>query len=80
MMIFSEDTEIAKSIPARIASYFVSLLYAGKPNRMACSILSPDQGFKCQTNTSSCLSGSAIHIKDPSISVTRVRILLRDFG
>ena len=41
VMIFSEDTEIAKSIPARIASYFVSLLDAGMPNRMACSILSP---------------------------------------
>ena len=41
MMIFSKDTEIAKSIPARIASYFVSLLDAGKPNCMACSILYP---------------------------------------
>ena len=41
MMIFSEDTEIARSIPARIASYSVSLLDAGKPNRIACSILSP---------------------------------------
>ena len=41
MMIFSEDTEIAKSIPVKIASYFVSLLDAGTPNCMACSILSP---------------------------------------
>ena len=41
MMIFSKDTNVARSIPARIASYSVSLLDARKSNRMACSILSP---------------------------------------
>ena len=40
MMIFSQDTEIVKSIPAKIASYSVSLLDARKLNRMAYSILS----------------------------------------
>ena len=40
MMIFSQDTEIAKSIPAKIASYSFSLLDARKLNRMAYSILS----------------------------------------
>ena len=34
MMFFSKDTEIARSIPARIASYFVSLLDAKNPNSM----------------------------------------------
>ena len=39
MMIFSEDTDIARLILARIASYSVSLLDAGKSSHMACSIL-----------------------------------------
>ena len=41
MMIFSEDTEIARSIPARIASYSASLLDVRKSNRIAYSIISP---------------------------------------
>ena len=41
MIIFCEDTEIVRSILARIASYSASLLDAGKSNRIACSILSP---------------------------------------
>ena len=41
MMLFFEDTDVARSIPARIASYSVSLLDAGKSNPMACSIHSP---------------------------------------
>ena len=40
MMRFSEDTDSARSTQARIASYSVSLLDAGKSSRMACSILS----------------------------------------
>ena len=39
MMIFSEDTEIARSIMAKIALYSVSLLDAGKPSCMASYIL-----------------------------------------
>ena len=35
MMIFSEDTEIARSIPAKISSYSVSLLDAEKSNHIA---------------------------------------------
>ena len=37
MMIFSEDTEIARSIPARIASYSASLLDARKSNSILSS-------------------------------------------
>ena len=40
MMSFSEDTDFARSILARIASYSVSLLDAGKSSHMACSIIS----------------------------------------
>ena len=39
MMIFSKDMEFARSIMAKIASYSVSLLDAGKPSRMASYIL-----------------------------------------
>ena len=39
MMIFSEDTDVVRSISARIASYSVSLLETGKSSRMECSIL-----------------------------------------
>ena len=48
MMSFSEDTDFARSTPARIASYLVSLLYAGKSSRMACSILSPVGALNCK--------------------------------
>ena len=41
MMVFSKDTEIVRSIPARITSYSASLLDARKSNRIACSILFP---------------------------------------
>ena len=40
MIIFSEDTEIARSILAMIASYLASLLEAGKSKCMACFIIS----------------------------------------
>ena len=48
MIIFYEDTDIARSIPARIASYSASLLDTGKSNRIACSILSPVRAFSCR--------------------------------
>ena len=41
MTIFSEDTEITRSVLAMIASYLASLLEAGKAKRMASSIISP---------------------------------------
>ena len=47
MMIFSEDTEIARSSPAMIASYSVSLLEAGKFRRMAYSMTSPVGALSC---------------------------------
>ena len=49
MMNFSKDTEIARSIPARISSYSTSLLDAGKSNRVAYSILSPVGALSCKT-------------------------------
>ena len=48
MMIFFEDTEIARSIPVRIASYSTSLLDMGKFNRIACFILSPVRALSCK--------------------------------
>ena len=44
----SADIAAANSIPARMASYSDSLLEALKPNRMACSILSPLGDFSCR--------------------------------
>ena len=41
MMIFFEDTEIARSMPVRITSYSASLLDAGKSNHIVISISSP---------------------------------------
>ena len=41
MIIFFEDMEITRYIPARIASYSLSLLDTRKSKRNACFILSP---------------------------------------
>ena len=48
MMIFFEDMEIARSIPARIASYSASLLDVGKSNRIFYSILSSVGALSCK--------------------------------
>ena len=48
MMIFSEDTEIARSLPVRIASYSTSMLDAGKSNRIAYFILFPVGALSCR--------------------------------
>ena len=48
MMIFSEDKEIARSIPVKIASYSASLLDPRKSNCIACSILSPVGALSCK--------------------------------
>ena len=53
MMIFSEDMKIARSIPARIASYSTLLLDAGKSNHIACSILSPIGALSCKLTPAS---------------------------
>ena len=50
MIIFSEDMEIARSIPAMIASYSASLLEARKSKRMACSIISLVGALSCSPN------------------------------
>ena len=48
MMIFSEDTDVVRSISAMIASYSASLLDVGKSSHMACSILSPVGALSCK--------------------------------
>ena len=48
MKIFSEDTDVARLIPARISSYLVSLLDAEKSSRMACSIISHVGALGCK--------------------------------
>ena len=48
MIIFSEDTDIPRSILARIASYSASLLDTGKSNLIAYSILSSVRAFSCR--------------------------------
>ena len=48
MMSFSEDTDFARLTPTRIVSYSVSLLDAGKPSLMACSIISPVGALSCK--------------------------------
>ena len=47
MMIFSEDTKVARLILAKITSYSVSLLEAGKSSHMAYSILYPVGALSC---------------------------------
>ena len=79
MMICSEDTDVASSVPTRIASYSVSLLDAGKSNRMACSILSLVGAFKLQTDFRSHLLRSAAYIKDPPANIILVHIPLGNF-
>ena len=48
MMIFSEDTEIARSIPTRIASYSTLFLDVGKSNRITYSIISLVGALSCK--------------------------------
>ena len=48
MMSFSEDANFERSTPARIASYSVSLLDAGKSSCMAFYILSPIEALSCK--------------------------------
>ena len=46
MMIFSEDTEIARSIPTRISPHSTSLLDIGKFNHIVCS--TPVEALRCK--------------------------------
>ena len=74
MIIFSEDTEIARSIPTMIASYLTLLLEAGKSKRMACSIISligalscnPKPAIVCRKATST----FRVHQPEPSDSIS----------
>ena len=51
MIIFSEDTEIARSISAMISSYSASLLEAGKSKCMACSIIYLVEALSCSPSS-----------------------------
>ena len=73
MMSFSEDIGFMRSILARIASYSISLLDAGKPTCMACYILSLVGDLICKSIPTP-IWRSAVHIKDPPVSVTLVHI------
>ena len=48
MMSFCKDIDFARSISARIASYSVSVLEAGKSSCMARSILSSVGALSCK--------------------------------
>ena len=48
MKRFSDDTDCARLIPARIASYSASLLDVGKSSCMACSTTSPVGALSCK--------------------------------
>ena len=48
MMIFSEDTDVARSILDRITSYLVPLLDLKKSSRMAYYILSLVRALSCK--------------------------------
>ena len=69
MMIFSEDTDVVRSIPTRFASYSVSLLDAGKSSHKACSILSPVGALSCKpTPTPVCREApSTLRIHQPTL-------------
>ena len=69
MMSFSKDTDFARSIPARISAYSVSLLDAGKPSLIACYILSLIGALSCNPIPAPRLARSVVHIKDPPASV-----------
>ena len=74
MMIFSEDTEIARSSPAMIASYSTSLFEAGKFKRMAYYITSPIGALSCSPRSAPvCLEAPStfrVHQPDPSDSIS----------
>ena len=70
MIIFFEDTEIARSILAMIASYSTSLLEARKSKRMVGSITSPIEALSYSPSpTSICLKEpSTFRIHQPELS------------
>ena len=70
MMIFSEDTEIARSILAMIASYPASLLEAGKSKHMACYIISSVGALSCNPNLDPvcCKAPSTFRVHHPKLS------------
>ena len=71
MIIFSEDTEIARSIPTMIASYSASLLEARKSKHMACSIISPVGALSCSLRPSPvcCETPSTFRVHQPKLSI-----------
>ena len=70
MMIFSEDTKIARSIPVMIALYSALLLEEGKSKRMACSIISLVGALSCSPSPApNCRKvASTFRIHQPELS------------
>ena len=75
----STDIVTVSSIPASMASYSDSLLEALKPKRIACSILSPGQRFKLQTDANSNLPRCPVYFKDPPVQAALACSRLGDF-
>ena len=70
MMIFFEDMEIGRSIPAMIASYSASLLEVGKSRRMVCSIIFPFEALSYSPSLSPvcCEAPSTFRVHQPTLS------------
>ena len=75
-MIFFEDTDVTRLIPARITSYLVSLLDMGKSNHMACSILSPVGALSCKPTLALVFrdAPSTLRIHQPALFVSTSRL------
>ena len=74
MIIFSEDTEIARSISAMMDSYSASLLEVGKFKHMACYIISLVGALSCSHRpTPVCRKAPStfrVHQSNPSGSIS----------
>ena len=70
MMIFFEDTKIARSSPAMIASYSALLIEAGKFKRMVYFMTSPVGALSCSPRPASvCLeTPSTFRVNQPELS------------
>ena len=74
MIIFSEDTEIARSILAMMSSYSASLFETEKSKHMACFIISPVGALSCSPRPTPVCHEAAfkfrVHQLDPSGSIS----------
>ena len=76
MMSFSKDTDFARSILARIASYSVLLLDMEKFRRMACYILSSIRALSCKLTPAPVWREASSTLRIPPVNVTLVHIWL----